>query len=381
MNEKGKLVFTIYNHTRRSFFMNRILFFLIIIACTSNEAFGQLRSYSNEFLALGVGARSLGMGNVQVANVDDVTSAYWNPAGLNSVENFQVGAMHSEWFAGIGKYDYIGFARPLNYGEKTIGLSLIRFGVDDIPNTLNIVDPAGNVDYDRLTTFSAADYAVLLSYAQEWKKFRVGGNAKIIHRKVGDFANAWGFGLDLGAQYDIGTNITVAATLKDVTTTPNLWSFNFTDEEKEILALTDNVIPSSSVELTGQRLILGGAYRTLLDKAGYFSFLGELDLDLTIDERNTLIHTGALSIDPHVGVELGYKESVFLRLGVNNLQRVLDDDDVSKEKLVLQPNAGVGLKLGEMFTIDYALTGFNNFNLGLYSHVFSVKIDFNKDNS
>lgn len=359
--------------------MNRILFFiLILVAGLSNEAFGQLRSYSNEFLSLGVGARGLGMGNVQVATVDDVTSAYWNPAGLNSVNNFQASLMHSEWFGGIGKYDYIGLATPLHYGERTVGLSIIRLGIDDIPNTLQLVDPTGNVDYDRLTTFSAADYAVLLSYAQEWKKLRVGGNVKIVHRKVGDFANSWGFGLDLGAQYDAGDKLTLAASMKDVFTTPNLWAFNFTEEQKEILALTDNIIPSSTVELTGPRLILGAAYRTLLGKGERFSFLAELDLDLTIDERNTLIHTGGLSLDPHLGVELGYEELVFLRAGVNNIQRVKEDIDITKDKLVLQPNVGIGLKLS-MFTIDYALTGFNNFNLGLYSHVISLKLDFNEE--
>ena len=45
----------------------------------------------------------------------------------------------------------------------------IRFGVDDIPNTLNLVDADGNVNYDRITYFSVADYALLLSLAKKSK--------------------------------------------------------------------------------------------------------------------------------------------------------------------------------------------------------------------
>ena len=69
-------------------------------SCTSTP------KYSNEFLAIGVGGRSLGMSNSSVASINDVTSGYWNPAGLLGIKNdMQVGLMHSEYFAGIAKYD------------------------------------------------------------------------------------------------------------------------------------------------------------------------------------------------------------------------------------------------------------------------------------
>ena len=97
--------------------------------------------YSNEFLSIGVGARALGMSNAQTALVGDVTAGYWNPAGLLRIENdLEVGLMHAEYFAGIASYDYGAFAKPLKdlaSGRKhAIALSIIRFGVDDIPNTL-----------------------------------------------------------------------------------------------------------------------------------------------------------------------------------------------------------------------------------------------------
>ena len=81
-------------------------------------AFGQ--KYSNEFLAIGVGARAHGMSGAQTAITNDLSAAYWNPAGLTSIEApFQVNAMHAEWFAGVGQYDYLGFGKSLNKEKKS----------------------------------------------------------------------------------------------------------------------------------------------------------------------------------------------------------------------------------------------------------------------
>lgn len=355
-----------------------ILLTLFLFFYTATHA--QFRAYSNEFMSLGVGARALAMGNVHTAITDDVTSAYWNPAGLNGVESLQVSAMHAEWFAGIGKYDYVGLAVPIANGERTIGVSVIRFGVDDIPNTLNVVDGSGNVNYDNITTFSAADYGILLSYAQRLKKFdriNIGGNVKIIHRQVGEFANSWGFGLDLGAQFRASDRLQFGATLRDATSTYNAWSFSFTEDQKQILAATGNEVPVNSVELTGQHLTVGGAYN--FEFGDNLSLLTELDLEFTFGERNTLIHTGFLSLEPKLGVEAGFKDFVFLRLGINNFQRFLDETDINKTVLSVQPNVGLGLKFNDFIHIDYALTGFGNLSTGIYSHIFSLKLHFNRD--
>jgi len=357
--------------------MRKLLIIWVAVALLSITANAQIRSYSNEFLAIGVGARALAMGNTQSALVNDVTAAYWNPAGLTSIDNIQIAAQHAEWFAGISKYDYGGIALPIDQGFRTLGLSLIRFGVDDIPNTLQLVQPDGSICYDCISTFSAADYGILLSYAQPLRKIdnlSIGFNTKIIRRKVGSFANAWGFGLDFGAQYKFDFGLDLGLTLKDVTTTFNAWSFNWTDEEKIILEETGNIIPSSSVELTGQRLILGAAYGKRF-KDDKFGFLLAADLDFTFDgKRNTLIKSNFTSIDPHLGLEIDYDNLVFLRAGINNIQKITDDYDQSKSYTTIQPNIGIGFKI-KMVTIDYAFTGLNAINRGFYSHVFSLKFD------
>lgn len=100
----------------------------------------------------------------------------------------------------------------------------------------------------------------------------------------------------------------------------------------------------------------------------------ELGADLTFDgRRNTVISTNPLSVDPHLGVEAGYKGIVFLRLGVGNIQTT--SDPTGAAGTYFSPDFGVGIKV-KSFSLDYALT--DNTAAGLYSNIFSVKFDINK---
>ncbi len=330
----------------------------------------QAPKYSNEFLAIGVGARGLGLSGAMSAVADDATAGYWNPAGLTRVKgNIQVALMHSEYFAGIAKYDYGSFATAID-ATRTVGVSVIRFAVDDILDTTELIDKDGNIDYDRLKSFSSADNAFLISYAQKMKieGLRIGGNVKIIHRKVGDYAKAWGFGLDLGAQLDRG-KWCFAAVGKDITSTFNAWSYN-TESLQEVFNQTGNEIPENGLEVTLPRLILGAAHKSALTKK--ITFQPSLDLDITFDgKRNVPVKTDVVSIDPKLGVEFSYDDFIFLRGGVGNIQKVENID--ASTSTTVQPNIGVGLKLKNL-TIDYALTNIGSGSGSLYSNVFSLRL-------
>jgi hypothetical protein len=348
----------------------------IVSACT---AFGQIstRKYSNEFLQIGVGARALGMSNSYVSSVDDVTSGYWNPAGLTGIKSDrQVSLMHAEYFAGIAKYDYGSFAAKLD-DQSAFGLSFIRFGVDNIPNTTELIDAGGNINYDRITSFSAADYAFIASYARKMpiEGLSIGVNAKVVHRLVGEFAKAWGFGLDAGAQYRVG-QWRFGAMARDVTSTFNAWSYSLNQQTIDVWTRTGNEIPQNSIEVTLPRLILGGGrYFQLNEK---FSLLAETNLNFTFDrKRNVLIRSNATSIDPTAGFEFGYGGFVFLRAGIGNIQYVTDL--YGRRQTSLQPNMGLGVRIGS-FTIDYALTDIGDQSVALYSNIFSLKFDINKQN-
>ncbi len=284
--------------------------------------------FSNEFLNLGVGARALGMGKVQVSLADNATAGYWNPAGLtNQTHKYDGVLMHSELFSGVVKNDYGAFSMPLD-DKSAIGVSVMRLGVDNIANTLNLRNEYGYIDYDQITYFSVADYALLLSYARKISSVEglsVGVNGKIIYRNVGQFASGYGFGVDAGVQYNHkGWNFGLMA--RDITTTFTQWVINGDEFRKGANSGVANgidPIPKNRSEITLPRLVLGAGRRFELPKE--FSALLAVDLEATTDgQRGTPISTSLVSVDPRVGVELGYKNLVFLRGGAGNYQKFKD---------------------------------------------------------
>lgn len=341
------------------------------------EGQSQTRRFVNEFLNIGVGAKAHGMMGATTATVDDISAGYWNPAGLVRIQApFQITAMHAEWFAGIAQYDYVAFGKKFGAnGRSFAGLSLIRMGVDQIPNTFNLIGPDGRVNYDLISEFSATDYAFLLSYSYKlYSNLFVGGNVKVVNRNIGKFGNAWGFGFDLGTQMDFG-KWKFGVMLRDIPSTFTTWSFNYTEEEKEILFATGNDIPKATTEVALPQVIVGLGYAGGAkpgDKGISYLLEGNLNIS-TNSSLYAVIQTETVDVGPSLGMELGYNHLVFLRAGIGNLQ-FIDKNLVGTKSLNLQPNLGLGLKLGRL-SVDYALTNVGKLGITEYSHIFSLKLD------
>ena len=339
----------------------------------ASEARAQLSfaTYSNEFLKIGVGAQALGMSNAVVASTADVNSCYWNPAGLAQLKsNIETSFMHSEYFGGISKYDYGAIASRID-SNSAFAFSLIRLGVDNIPNTTLLIDPSGNINYDNISQFSIADYAFLFSYARKMPipGLRVGVNVKVIRRLIGDFGGAWGFGFDAAAQYDY-RSWKFGAIIRDATTTFNAWSYNLPASMIAVFQQTGNALPQNSYEVTLPSII-AGASRTFKINSKV-NLRAEVDLITTFDgERNVLLSSQGFNLDPTVGIEVGYKNLIFLRAGVANYQRLTDIN--GSQYATVQPSLGVGLHYKNV-TLDYALTNMGDQSAVLYSNVFSLKL-------
>jgi hypothetical protein len=193
---------------------------------------------------IGVDAAALGRANTMVASTTDVNSGYWNPAGLTHLEDHQVALMHANYFANIAQYDYLAYAKPID-DRSAWGISLIRFGVDDILNTTELIDSQGNIDYNKISLFSTADYGFTFSYARKLPVpgFQYGVNSKVIRRIIGKFASSWGFGFDVGLQFE-KNDWQFGLMIRDITTTYNVW--NIDEEEYDKIA---NAIPGENQDL------------------------------------------------------------------------------------------------------------------------------------
>jgi len=355
----------------KKLYLKRLLTILLLTFCVNISA-QTVRKYSNEFMNIGVDAAALGMSNAVTAYSHDVNSGYWNPAGLVNIEDKQMALMHSSYFANIASYDYAAFAMPLD-NNSAIGISLIRFAVDDILNTTQLIDDDGNINYDRVSLFSTADYGVTFSYSRKLPipGFNYGINAKVIRRVIGKFANSWGFGLDAAIQFETKNEWKFGLMARDITTTFNSWAI----DEDEFAKVQDAVegqnqeLPETT-ELTIPKLQFGVAKKFIYRYD--FSILAEVDLNIRFEQNNDIISTSFASITPSAGFEVGYIDMVYLRGGVGNFQNELQIDN--SENLSFQPSIGLGFKY-KGIQVDYAFTDIGDQSVALYSNVFSLKLD------
>lgn len=339
----------------------------------SSFSFGQVvRNYSNEFLNIGVDAAALGMSKSVVATSNNVNSTYWNPAGLVHVKDYEGSLMHASYFAGIANYDFAAFAMPIDE-KSALGISIIRFGVDDILNTTALIDSQGNIDFNRISLFSAADYAFTFSYARKSsvEGLNFGASTKIIRRMIGNFATSWGVGFDAGIQYQ-KNQWKLGLMVRDITTTFNSWSF---DEEgfnsiKDAIPGQNQEIPEST-ELTKPKIQLGVA--RVFDLKNKLHLLTEFDVSMRFAKTNDLLSSSFVSISPDIGFQLDFDNIAYLRTGIGNFQYITSFNN--RKSLTLQPNFGVGFYY-KGIQIDYALTNIGSVGNALFSNIFSIKIDY-----
>ncbi len=146
-----------------------------------------------QFLKIGVDARGSSMGSAFVAAEGDISSMYWNPAGLGHLRGMETVFVHNQWLADIN-FNYAAFA--FNMGSAgVLGLSITSLMVpDDAVRTVENPEGTGEL-------FSASDLALQLTYARRLTdKFSIGGNVKFIHQSIWhSTANA--VAVDIGALF------------------------------------------------------------------------------------------------------------------------------------------------------------------------------------
>lgn len=364
-----------------------ILWLLIGWSGLGLPAAGQrVAKYGADFLAGGVGGRALGMGGTYVALAADVDATYWNPAGLSGLTYPEVVYMHAERFAGIVSFDYAALAWPVS-ATSTLGMAFFRSGVNDIKNTLNAWDPVRNRPKPHaeefIETFSAADYAFYFSYARSLGKgLALGASAKVVRRAVGNFAEAWGYSVDIGARYQWG-RFRLGVNVQDLSTMLQSWSINPEAFTLETIN-PETGQPYTFEEAFGQELPEGGTYLVLpvlrLGTAyeqpmGMYRLVVAADMDVAFDgQRSYAVNVGEVSLHPRLGAEFWYRDVVALRIGVN---RLAYSDRLGLE---LAPTVGAGIQLSWL-TIDYSFGDFAGLASELgFAHRLAVRFVLAREN-
>jgi len=302
------------------------------------------RKYAGEFLEIGADARAQSMGGAFTAVQGGVSSGYYNPAGIINIQGTQISFMHTQQMIASVNYDFLagGFRQKNN---RVIVVSLIRLGIDNIKDSRNaqrIISQTGdwNLDWSQIEDFNASDYIFTISAAQKWRKsWAWGANLKLIRRNLANF-NANGVGIDLGIQKQLFKNAQVGLNLRNITTTLISWNTG----EKEL------VTPS---------LFLGGGYIWKISRLNS-AFYPVFDMIFRAENRrkSTTANIGRLSFDYAAGLEYAYHQVLFLRGGMDEIERL---------------NLGIGIQIPHV-RVDYAFTNYDN-ELG-NSHRIGLVITF-----
>ena len=142
------------------------------------------------FLEIGIGSRATSMGDAYVAVANDVSSIFWNPAGLAHVPNSSALFMIQPWLADIDLL-FAGSAVVIpNVGVLGMGITHLDYGEMDVTN-LEYQDGTGE-------RFGASDVAATFTFSRKivsW--FSFGSSAKYVSSKIWH-SSASAFAVDLG---------------------------------------------------------------------------------------------------------------------------------------------------------------------------------------
>lgn len=261
---------------------------------------------AGQFLKIGVGARALGMGSAQVAEVGDISSLYWNPAGLSRLEvNTELMFNHADWLADIN-YDVLGGV--LGMGDwGTFGISIVSLRVpEELVRTVEFPEGDGR-------RWDASSLAMGVSYARNLTdRFSIGVTAKYVRESVWS-ESANGVALDIGTLYlsEI-PGLTLGASISNFGSKMRLdgRDLYFNNYPEGTISSGPTNIPSAYRTLEYDLPLIfriGVSYRTQL--------IEDVRLSAALDATHPNDNTEYVNS----GVELGYRNILFGRVGYKSL--------------------------------------------------------------
>jgi len=343
-----------------------IILSLLLIASLAFAGNDNTGTSAANFLKIGVGPRGNALGGAFVAHVNDITSLYWNPAGIANITSLRVGVSYTDWILDIN-HNFLGIVYPLSR-VGTIGLSVTSLSMGDMATTTPL-HPEGTGAY-----FSANDLAIGFTYARQLTdRFMVGITAKYVHESI-SFSSANTFAVDAGTQFNTGyRGLKVGMSISNF---GGKMTLKGTDQL--VKADIDEVIEGNPMKEA--RLETEGWTLPLI-----FRFGLSMDVVNSANNRVTcnLDFNDPRDVNPYgtFGVEYGWNNMVFLRGGL-----IYRPEEYNEEKLTFREEleliydvrlafgAGVNLKIPGMnskVNFDYSYT-----DLGILTQAHSFSFTF-----
>jgi len=288
------------------YLMKMIKKLILLLILIIPQSLHPLAKYAEEFLNLGLGARSYGMGGAFTSLADDATSFYWNPAGTVQIEKKTVFFMHSTQFKDLMTYDGATFILPGKSAKKAFSIGILYLSIPDIFDTRNAWEDTDNdglpdadeIDYSKITQFNDSEIAVFLNVAiKKRDNLFLGFNVKYLRKSFAEFS-ANGLGTDFGLVYIPMQRIRLGLNLKDITGSFLLWN-------------------------TGKKEFIYPKLRTGVTVIANFFFITESQIHLSMDTEirgdhrllSSQLSYKSINADFYWGMEYWFKDIFALRIG------------------------------------------------------------------
>ena len=356
------------------------IFFILSLILINFSLLSQITRYSNDFLNIGATAQGIALGNGLIASSQGASAIYYNPANITNLSNsFDFAITHSQYFANTANYDALLAAYKYN-NNISLGLGIIRLGIDNIPNTLNIYNN-GSFNLAQITYFSVEDYAVLFVWAQKRSKFSYAIRPKFIYRHLGSFAQGFGFGIDASISFK-WKKINFGANFNDILGTYTAWFYSLDQHTINVFDSTGNEIPHNSIEIAIPSTQLGINRNFNINNK--IQLKNEFNLFIQWTYQTAAIISSSLaSISPAFSTEIIYKKVIFFRVGLSNFQKinffVSNNSTEFRERINFVPSIGLGFRYHKII-IDYSFQNVFNKTIPLQSHFITARFPLDLKN-
>lgn len=171
--------------------MRKIIIMSLILSMSITVIFSaEPGSKAMTFLNIAPNPRTTALGEAFVGLADDVSSVYWNPAGIGRLTDMEIAGNMNVYIESIGYYN-LQASRPFFFGNLGLNLSVVSYG--DIENYK---------DGELIGTISPSDFLFTGVYSRKLKKnLFIGGSVKLASETLTDEYSGTAFGIDAGLLY------------------------------------------------------------------------------------------------------------------------------------------------------------------------------------